>query len=198
MRIDARGKQCPIPVVMAKKELDANVQDVEILVDGQTQVDNLKRLGDSVGRPITAEPFEGKFLVKFANGDTKTDASFDVNSCGTANNTYAVFFNTNSIGANTEKLGETLATMAIFTLSESEQVPDYVLFMNEGVKMVAGDCEQQVIDDLNTMIEKGTKVLVCGTCLNYYGIKDDLKVGTVSNMYDILGAMQTVGKVIKL
>lgn len=198
MRIDARGKQCPIPVVMAKKELDANVQDVEILVDGQTQIDNLKRLGDSVGRPATAEPFEDKFLVKFANGETKKDAIFDVNSCGTANNTYAVFFNTNSIGSNTEKLGETLATMAIFTLSESEQVPDYVLFMNEGVKMVAGDCEQQVVDDLNTMIEKGTKVLVCGTCLNYYGIKDNLKVGTVSNMYDILGAMQTVGKVIKL
>ena len=44
----------------------------------------------------------------------------------------------------------------------------------------------------------GSQVLVCGTCLNYYGIKDDLKVGTVSNMYDILGAMQEVSKVIKL
>ena len=198
MRIDARGKQCPIPVVMAKKELDANVQDVEILVDGQTQIDNLKRLGDSVGRPATAEPFEDKFLVKFANGETKKDDSFDANSCGAANNTYAVFFNTNAIGTNEGELGANLAKMAIFTLSESEQLPDYVLFMNEGVKLVAGDCEQQIVDNLNTMIEKGTKVLVCGTCLNFYGIKDDLKVGTVSNMYDILGAMQTVGKVIKL
>ena len=70
--------------------------------------------------------------------------------------------------------------------------------MNEGVKLVAGDCPQQNIDSLNAMIEKGTKVLVCGTCLNFYGIKDDLKVGTVSNMYDILGAMQEVGKTIKL
>ena len=88
--------------------------------------------------------------------------------------------------------------MAIFTLSESDQLPDYMLFMNEGVKLVAGNCEQQIVDNLNSMMEKGTKVLVCGTCLNFYGIKDDLKVGTVSNMYDILGAMQTVGKVIKL
>ena len=196
MRIDARGKNCPIPVIMAKKELDANVQDVEILVDGQTQVDNLARLGDSLDRPITSEPFEGKFLVKFANGDTKK-AEFDVNSCGT-NNTYAVFFNKDAIGTNEGELGGNLAKMAILTLSESEQLPTYVLFMNEGVKLVAGDCPQQNIDCLNAMIEKGTQVLVCGTCLNFYGIKDDLKVGTVSNMYDILGAMQNVGKVIKL
>ena len=196
MRIDARGKQCPIPVIMAKKELDSNVQDVEILVDGQTQVDNLARLGDTLGRPITAEPFEGKFLVKFANGDTKK-AEFDVNSCAT-NNTYAVFFNKDAIGTNEGELGGNLAKMAILTLSESEQLPTYVLFMNEGVKLVAGNCPQQNVDSLNAMIEKGTKVLVCGTCLNFYGIKEELKVGTVSNMYDILGAMQEVGKTIKL
>lgn len=196
MRIDARGTQCPIPVLMAKKELDAGEQNVEILVDGQTQVDNLVRLGDTLGRAATAEPYEGKFLVKFADGDTKK-TEFDVNSC-TTNNTYAVFFNSDAIGTNEGELGGNLAKMAILTLSESAQLPAYMLFMNEGVKLVAGDCPQQNIDSLNAMIEKGTKVLVCGTCLNFYGIKDDLKVGTVSNMYDILGAMQEVGKTIKL
>jgi len=49
-----------------------------------------------------------------------------------------------------------------------------------------------------TLIEKGSKVLVCGTCLNFYGIADRLKVGIVSNMYDILGAMQRADKVISL
>lgn len=197
MRIDARGKQCPIPVIMAKKELDANVQDVEILVDGQTQAENLARLGDTIGRPATAEPCDGKILVKFANGETKKDAEFDVNSC-TTNNTYAVFYNKNSIGTNEGELGHNLAKMSIFTLSESEAVPSYMLFMNEGVKLVAGDIDPQIADNLNALIEKGTKVLVCGTCLNFYNIKDELKVGTVSNMYDILGAMQSVGKVITL
>ena len=87
--------------------------------------------------------------------------------------------------------------MAIFTLSESENIPSYVLFMNEGVKLVTG-VEPQIVENLNTLIEKGAKVLVCGTCLNFYGLTDELKVGTVSNMYDILGAMQEVSKVIKL
>ena len=191
MRIDAGGKQCPIPVIMAKKELEAGEQDVEIIVDGPTQVGNLERLGDALGRKATSEPFGDKFLVKFANGETVKGASV------AEADTYAVFFNTNAIGTNNSELGGNLAKMAIFTLSESERVPSYVLFMNEGVKLPAGD-EPQIIENLNTLIEKGTQVLVCGTCLNFYGIKDDLKVGTVSNMYDILGAMQEVSKVIKL
>ena len=69
--------------------------------------------------------------------------------------------------------------------------------MNSGVKLVAGD-EQQIIDSVNKLIEKGTEVLVCGTCLDFYGLKEQLKVGEVSNMYDILGRMQEAAKTITL
>ncbi|MDD5823198.1 MAG: sulfurtransferase-like selenium metabolism protein YedF [Firmicutes bacterium] len=198
MRLDAKGKQCPIPVIMAKKELDANTQDLEILVDGQAQIDNLARLGDSVGRPVTSEPCDGIFLVKFANGDTKSVDGDGSEYCNaSANNTYAVFFNKDSVGSGSDELGLSLAKMAIFTLSESDKVPAYILFMNGGVKLTTG-IEPQIVENLQTLIDKGTKVLVCGTCLNFFGVKDDMKVGTVSNMYDILGAMQEVGKVITL
>ena len=191
MRIDAGGKQCPIPVIMAKKELEAGEQDVEIIVDGPTQEGNLARLGDALGRPTTSEAFGDKILVKFANGETVKGANV------AEADTYAVFFNTNAIGTNNSELGGNLAKMAIYTLSESDKIPAYVLFMNEGVKLVTG-VEPQIVENLNTLIEKGSTVLVCGTCLNYYGLTDELKVGTVSNMYDILGAMQEVNKVIML
>lgn len=191
MRIDAGGKQCPIPVIMAKKELEADAQDVEIIVDGQTQIDNLTRLGDALGRKASSEPFGDKFLVRFENGETVKGAAV------AEADTYAVFFNKDSIGTNESELGRNLAKMAIFTLSESDNIPAYVLFMNEGVKLVTG-VEPQIIENLGTLIDKGCQVLVCGTCLNFYGLKDEIKVGTVSNMYDILGAMQEVGKVIKL
>ncbi len=198
MRLDARGMQCPIPVIMAKKELDKNVQELEIIVDGQVQIDNLARLGDSVGRPVTSEAFEDKFLVKFADGETKAVAGDGSDMCGApANDTYAVFFNKASVGGGDDELGLSLAKMAIFTLSESDKIPAYILFMNGGVKLTTG-IEPQIVENLKTLIEKGTKVLVCGTCLNFYGVKEELKVGTVSNMYDILGAMQEVGKVITL
>lgn len=193
MRLDAAGKACPIPVIMAKKELDNGTQDLSILVDGQTQIDNLSRLGKTYGREITVTPEGEKFVATFADGDgniLESAHGFDEGS-------YAVFFNKEGLGNGDAELGMNLAKMAIFTLSESENIPTYVLFMNGGVKLTTG-VEPQIIENLNTLIEKGTKVLVCGTCLNFFGIKEDCKVGTVSNMYDILGAMQEVSKVITL
>ena len=51
---------------------------------------------------------------------------------------------------------------------------------------------------MNKLAERGTEVLVCGTCLDFYGVKDKLAAGEVSNMYDILGRMQEAAKVITL
>ena len=193
MRLDAAGKACPIPVIMAKKELDNGTQDLSILVDGQTQIDNLSRLGKTYGREITVTPEGEKFVATFADGDGNIPES----AHGFDEGSYSVFFNKEGLGSGDAELGMNLAKMAIFTLSESENIPTYVLFMNGGVKLTTG-VEPQIIENLNTLIEKGTKVLVCGTCLNFFGIKEDCKVGTVSNMYDILGAMQEVSKVITL
>lgn len=193
MRLDAAGKACPIPVIMSKKELDNGTQSLEIIVDGQTQIDNLERLGNTYGRPISTSPNGDKFLVSFADGDGKIPEA--ANSF--KDDSYAVFFNKAAVGSGDAELGLNLAKMAIYTLSESENIPTYVLFMNDGVKLTTG-IEPQIIDNLNTLIEKGAKVLVCGTCLNFFGIKDDCKIGTVSNMFDILGAMQDVSKVITL
>jgi sulfur relay (sulfurtransferase) complex TusBCD TusD component (DsrE family) len=68
--------------------------------------------------------------------------------------------------------------------------------MNDGVKVPTKN--DQAIEHLKTLQEKGAEILVCGTCLNFYNLAGDLAVGVVSNMYDISGAMQTVDKVITL
>ena len=68
--------------------------------------------------------------------------------------------------------------------------------MNSGVRLAVEN--EQVIEHLRQLAEQGTEILVCGTCLNYYGLTERLQVGTVSNMYDILGRMQAAAKVISL
>lgn len=196
MRLDASGKACPIPVIMTKKELEAGTADLETLVDSDTQVKNLERLANSQGRTTTVTPEGDKFVVSFSNGDGSAPSAPTEKETFTSDGTYAVFFNNASVGT-TNELGKSLAKMAIYTLSESDNIPTYILFMNEGINLVTGT-EQQIIDNLNTLIEKGTEVLVCGTCLNFFDIADKCKVGTVSNMYDIMTAMQSVSKVITL
>ena len=195
MQIDARGKACPQPVIMAKKEIDGGCRDLTILVDNRTAVENLTRLGNSAGMQVTAGD-NGNGLFVRLTGEGKI-VEEPVIACPATGNGYAVFIGKDVVGAGDYELGYNLMKMALYTLAQGDSVPAYVLFMNDGVKLPAGE-EQQVIDSLMTLLEKGSIILVCGTCLNYYGIADRLKVGTVSNMYDIMSAMQRADKVITL
>ena len=195
MQIDARGKACPQPVILAKKEIDGGCRDLTVLVDNKTAVENLTRLGNSAGMTVTTgETAQGLFVRLTGEGKIVEEP---VIACPTTGNGYAVFVGKDVVGAGDRELGYNLMKMALYTLAQSDSVPAHVLFMNDGVKLPAGE-EQQVIDSLMSLIEKGSLVLVCGTCLNYYGLADRLKVGTVSNMYDIMSAMQRADKVITL
>ena len=195
MQIDARGKACPQPVILAKKEIDGGCRDLTVLVDNKTAVENLTRLGNSAGMTVTTgETTQGLFVRLTGEGKIVEEP---VIACPTTGNGYAVFVGKDVVGAGDRELGYNLMKMALYTLAQSDSVPAHVLFMNDGVKLPAGE-EQQVIDSLMSLIEKGSLVLVCGTCLNYYGLADRLKVGTVSNMYDIMSAMQRADKVITL
>ena len=199
--IDAFGMQCPKPLVLAKKEIDAGCRELSVQVDNETAVKNLTRLGGKTGLAVSVDDIEGGWLVSFAEGDGEAPAPASAPTgaacapgagCG-----YAVFVGKDHVGEGDGELGYNLMKMALYTLSESDDVPASLLFMNSGVKLVAGG-EQQVADHVSALAEKGTEVLVCGTCLDFYGCKDQLCVGEVSNMYDILGRMQEAAKVITL
>ena len=107
-----------------------------------------------------------------------------------------MFVGRDIIGAGDRELGGNLMRMYFYTLAQGDDIPAAVLFMNDGVKLPARD--EQVADHLRSLQERGTRVLVCGTCLNFYGLTDQLKTGLVSNMYDIVTEMGRYGKVISL
>lgn len=209
MKIDAFGKPCPMPLMMAKKELDAGCRELEITVDNKTAVDNLTHLAEVSKLSLAIEDIEGGYLVRFSEGTTKSveqkntpyfterhDTSFTTEQTDALGD-YALFIGKDHVGEGDEELGYNLMKMALYTFAESKDAPASLLFMNAGVKLLAED-EPQIIESVTVLLERGTEVLVCGTCLDFYGIKDRLRVGTVSNMYDIVERMQAVTKVISL
>lgn len=202
MLLDAFGKQCPMPLVMAKKALDEGERDVQIKVDNDTAVKNLSRLATKQNLGFEVETIEGGYLVKFSAdgaqaGQAQATVAPVLAGMGAGGSGYAVFIGKDHVGEGDPQLGYNLMKMAIFTLNQAEVPPMNLLFMNEGVKLLCGD-EVQIIDSVKEMMDKGTDVLVCGTCLNFYGVADQLKVGEVSNMYDILERMHESAKVITL
>lgn len=198
--VNAFGLACPKPLMMAKAKIDEGARELSVYVDNEIAVKNVSRLAEKYGLNVAVETIEGGWSVNFSEGDRGVAAAAApaaAPACTPAGCGYAVFIGKDHMGEGDPQLGYNLMKMAIYTLSESEDVPASVLFMNSGVKLVAGD-ERQIIDSVNKLIEKGTEVLVCGTCLDFYGLKEQLKVGEVSNMYDILGRMQEAAKTITL
>lgn len=191
--VNAFGLACPQPVILAKKEIDAGNGNFVVAVDNEIAVKNLEKLAQTQNYTTSCEAVEGGFHVTFSGDGSAAPA--EEYSTKKPNN-WALFVNKDSIGTNEGDLGPSLITMFFYTLCESNDPPRYILFMNEGVKLPAEN--EQIAEHLKTLQEKGAEVLVCGTCLKFYGIADKLMTGTVSNMYDISECMHKADKVITL
>lgn len=188
-QIDARGKNCPIPVVMAKKEVDSGRDIFSVLVDSQTAVENLKRFGNSSGYETTLSEKGSDFEISF---EKSQDSNGEILS--QVNKIWAVFIGREGIGDGDMELGTSLLKMFFYTLAQDDNIPKYILFMNAGVKVPTEN--EQVVEHLKALQQMGAEILVCGTCLNFYGLADKLQVGAISNMYDIAGAMKVVDKIV--
>lgn len=195
--IDARGKACPMPVVLAKQQLDKGEQKLTVMVDNETAVENLKRLASHCGAETEVEYRTDGIAVIFNGGNADTEQKNISDICECKKGGYTIFFGKDYVGEGDYTLGNNLAKMALYTLSESDDAPGCVIFMNSGVKLPTSE-KMDIINSLSVLQSKGTEILVCGTCLNYYGLTDKLKIGTVSNMYEIMEKLKEAEKIINM
>lgn len=199
--IDAMGKACPMPVIMAKKEIKANHDSFIITVDNAIAVENLKKLAASQNYDAVVSGSGERFEVRFITDgreipETEMNVMPDGSPAIRGTGKWVVFMGKDYIGEGDYELGNALVKMFFYTLSQADDVPESILFMNSGVKLPALD--EQVVAHLQALEDRGVKILVCGTCLDYYKLKDNLKIGEISNMYEITEKMLSASKVIAL
>ena len=194
--IDAKGKNCPMPVIMAKKVIDSGVKFFEIEVDNKIAVENLKKLANSQGFTTRVEENNSYFKVDFSNGCEECEEVLVKVEDKKPLGNWSIFVNKEIIGAGNDELGKSLMKMFIYTISEGEDLPKSILFMNGGVKVPT--LNDQAIEHLKVLQDKGVELLICGACLNFYGLEEKLEVGKISNMYDITNAMKEASKVITI
>ena len=195
--INAKGLACPQPVILTKKALDS-CDDVTVLVDNETALENVKRLASSSGCAVevTKEP-DGVFrmhLKKQAGVKAPPECTLPEGAPQPAGPSVFVIAS-NVMGYGNDELGAILMKAFLHTAIDLDQRPDVMIFYNTGVKLAAADSD--VIDDLKAIEEKGVKILVCGTCVNFFNLTGKIGAGTISNMYDIAGTLSTAGRVIK-
>jgi len=106
-----------------------------------------------------------------------------------------VYVASETMGRGDDELGAVLIAVFLDTLSQLKGKLTHVLFVNAGVKLVVDD--SPVLDQLRQLQDIGVELLVCGTCLNHFAIKDRMAVGTVSNMVAIVETLSQAERVIR-
>ena len=183
--IDARNEACPRPVIMTKKQLD-NMENGKLItiVDNEVAKENVSKLVKSLGYEFSIEKLDKDYYIHIVKGniignDLDKSKSKDQGHI----KDMAIGFSSYTMGKGDKKLGVILMKSFIYTVSETKPYPKTLLFYNEGVRLT---CEgSQVLDDLRALEEKGVEIISCGTCLDFLNLKEDLKIGSISNMYTI-------------
>lgn len=199
--IDAKGLACPQPVILTKKALEQQ-NELTVIVDNPAAAENVRRMGMKSGCMVDTETKgDGTFYVHLTkkeggipHGSTEQSPSGPLNYNCAATGHLVVVISGDRMGRGNDELGHVLIRSFIHTLLTLEPLPDTLIFYNTGVKLTVKDSE--VFDDLKKLEEAGVSVLVCGTCLNYFGITGDLAVGVVSNMYDITSTMAAAERLV--
>ena len=115
---------------------------------------------------------------------------------GPADVSTVVVVSSSEMGRGDEELGKVLLRNYLHTLVELTPQPDVVIFFNNGVKMAVEG--SQALDDLRALADRGVRILLCGTCLGHFALKEKVAVGEISNMYAISETMLKASKVINL
>ena len=197
--VNCMGEQCPIPVVKTKKALQEITEptEVEVHVDNEVAVQNVTRLASSQNLKSRAEKLEEKHFVITIGAEgavaVKEEAPVE---CGIdRRGDTIVVVNSATMGIGNDELGKVLIKGFLFAVSQLEELPKTILFYNGGATITTEGSAS--IEDLKNMEAQGVVIKTCGTCLDYYGLKDKLQVGSITNMYDIVETMANAAHIIK-
>jgi selenium metabolism protein YedF len=188
--IDCRGIACPQPVILAKKALE-EISEGEIvtIVDNITARENVSRLAANMNYEYEVSDENGCYYIKIKKVPAAQRAGEKADSI-------VVVITSDKLGQGSEELGKVLMKSYTYALTETSPLPKAVMFLNSGVKLTTEGSE--VLGNIKKLEDSGVEIISCGTCLDYYKLKEKLQAGIVGNMYSIIEMMNSAGKVINI
>lgn len=196
--VNAMGDNCPIPVIKTKKAMQAltGPETIEVLVDNEIAVQNVTKMAGSAGGQVTSEKLgdaEFKITIRM-EGAPKAEESGEETCLPDARDNTVIVISSDRMGSGNDELGKVLIKGFIFAVTQLDTLPKTMLFYNGGATLTTEGSDS--LDDLKSLEAQGVEIMTCGTCLDYYGLKDKLAVGSVTNMYSIVEAMANSGRII--
>ncbi|PIE57181.1 MAG: sulfurtransferase-like selenium metabolism protein YedF [Desulfobulbus propionicus] len=201
IRLDCRRLSCPQPVLKVKEFLEQGQEEIEILVDNEGAMQNVSRFAGSRGCKVATEPLaDGSFRIVLRGGSVKgstaltSEDSACVISAEPPQTGLVYVISSDTMGRGDDELGWTLLQMFIQTIKDVPPLPEKILLYNSGVRLVTR--ESGALTALRDLLERGVEIMACGTCLDFFEMKQEIRIGHISNMYEIMEIMTRASKVI--
>ncbi|GAA6493384.1 MAG TPA: sulfurtransferase-like selenium metabolism protein YedF [Candidatus Bariatricus faecipullorum] len=198
--VNAMGDNCPIPVIKTKKAMQelTGPETIEVLVDNETAVQNVTKMAQSSGGEVSSEKLgekEYKIIIKMQGAPESAAEEAEVSCTPDRRDNLVVVVSSDRMGSGNDELGKVLMKSFIFAVTQLDTLPKTMLFYNGGATLTTEGSDS--LEDLKSLEAQGVEIMTCGTCLDYYGLKEKLAVGSVTNMYSIVETIAGAGKVIR-
>ena len=196
--LDCRGMACPQPVIKTREVLDQKPAAITVLVDNAPASENVRRLLEKSGYgSVSIEQREASLWAVGASAACAACAEAEavIEAAGERTSRTLVFLSTETLGHGSDELGAKLMANFLLTLPEMGDNLWRVVMVNGGVKLASQP--GRALDALKKLEEKGVSLLVCGTCLEYFGLLEQKQVGETTNMLDIVTSLDLADKVIR-
>jgi selenium metabolism protein YedF len=193
--LNCLGLSCPLPVTETRDFIENHPQAdrFKILVDNPASAENVKRFLGSRGFGVTVESSGTEFRINAERaGGPGCDTA--VQQLIQAGHKTIIVISKDKLGTGDDYLGGQLMLNFLRTLKEMGTQLWRLVFLNSGVKLTIEDAESLPL--IQELAGQGVSVLVCGTCLNHFGVMEQKKVGETTNMLDIVTSLQVADKII--
>lgn len=195
--LDLKGMACPKPVLETQKAFkDLSIKEFEVIVDNEIARENLKRLSDSKGYKYEIKENSGDIIINIKRDgaekpsteefaavcDIPVEVQNDISNA-------VLMIKNEYLGDGNDELGKVLMKGFLYTITETKPYPQKVVLLNSAIKL--STVNEETIAHLKKLEEAGSKIYSCGTCLNYYDLADQLKVGVIGNMYDVVESLNS-------
>jgi tRNA 2-thiouridine synthesizing protein A len=196
VKVDARGLACPEPVVRTKKALDETAEgEIQVLADTDNARDNIVRLARSQGCAVAVAEEAGHSRITISKKDgKKPHHDLVATACAAPDKEIVYLFDSDHIGSNRE-LGKVLINGFLNAAHSLPNKNCTVILISNGVKLATKG--SYALEVLGKLQEQGVRILICGTCLDFYKIRDKVLVGTISNALEIMQRMTSAHNTIK-
>jgi selenium metabolism protein YedF len=176
---------------MAKQALETLKEgELILIVDNPSSCDNVERFVRSQGCLVDVERRGQDFYLHIQ----KVKLS-DEGKSSQKREKVVVYINSHLLGIGDEALGSILMRSFLKTLLDLEMKPSRLILINSGVRLASEGSE--VLETLRALSEEGVEILSCGTCLDFYGLKEKVEVGVISNMYEIAQSLLEADRLIR-